>query len=92
MKYKCRRYYELDGRIHTIGPYKDGKDPAITELYTKTWSYAKHGRGNIKAQKDRYYAKNRGIILEKKRVKRAETKAALLAQSSTTTTTTTTTP
>jgi hypothetical protein len=68
MKYKCRRYYELDCRIHTIEPYRDGEDPSITELYTKTWSYVKHGRGNIKAQKDRYYAKYRDVILEKKRV------------------------
>jgi hypothetical protein len=37
-----------------------------TELYTKTtWSYVKHGRGNIKVQRGRYYAKNRNIILEK---------------------------
>jgi hypothetical protein len=78
MKYKCRRYYELDCRTHTIGPYKDGGDPSITELYTKTWSYVKHGRGNIKAQRDRYHAKIRDIILEKQRVKYAETKAALL--------------
>jgi hypothetical protein len=81
MKYKCRRYYELDGCIHTIGPYKDGEDPSITELYTKTWAYTKHSRGNIKAQKDRYYAKYRDVILEKKLVKRVETKGRLSQRS-----------
>jgi hypothetical protein len=81
MEYKCRRYYELDGIIHTIGPYKDGQDPSTSDIYNKTWSYAKHGRGNIKAQKDRYYAKIQGCYIYK-RVNRAETKAALLAQSS----------
>jgi hypothetical protein len=66
MKYKCSRYNELDGRTHTIGPYKDGEDPRIAEIYNKTGPYVKRGRGNCKAQKDRHYAKYRDVIGKEK--------------------------
>jgi hypothetical protein len=65
MKYKCSRYYEFDGYTHTIGPYKDGEDSRIAEIYIKARPCTKRGRGNIKAQKDRHYAKCRDVILEK---------------------------
>jgi hypothetical protein len=46
MKYKCSRYYELDGCVRT----SMAKTP-IYPKFTIKLVPIKHGRGNIKAQK-----------------------------------------